>query len=155
MIREDDQTRLNRCNTIYKVCTFVSKNDDTTVPPAHLCSEAGWVFTPTHIVELLERWQLVGLLYDFGAYVSEGLVTAAVESHVTNASLSLTTKNRLLSQITPTLLFSVYITRSVFCLHMPSICIQFGWHFCKYSVFLVPCPLSSQEICYPYPYWPQ
>lgn len=34
---------------------------------------------------------------------------------------------------------------------------KFVWHFSKYSVFLLPCspPLSSPEICYPYPYSPQ
>lgn len=75
--------------------------------PAHLPSEAGQEFTPTHTlhnVRLLKRYQLVGLLHDFGAYVSESLVTATVDSHVSNASLSVT---RLLSQITCTLFLSI------------------------------------------------
>ena len=83
----------------------------------------------------------MGLLSDFGACVSEGLVTAAVESHESNASLSLTTKTRLLSQITPAFFLSVYITRSVSCLHSYNVLLTKVW-LASLQVVCLSCALT-------------
>lgn len=46
----EDRTRLNRCNTIYKACKFVERIVIHSMVTAHLPSELGPVFTPTHTV---------------------------------------------------------------------------------------------------------
>ena len=120
MIRDKDKTRPNRCNTIYKACKCVKRMVIHSTVPAHLPSEAGQVFTPTHTVHkvrLLKRWQL---LYDFRAFASEGLVTTMVKSHISHSITVSHHKSRVFSKITPTFFHSVYITRSVSCPHSAS-----------------------------------
>lgn len=76
--------------------------------------------------------------------MSEGFITAAVNFHESNASLSLTTKTRLFSQLTPSF-FSLSTSPDqslAFAVppHITYNSTKYGWHFSKYSV---PSPLEK------------